>query len=96
MTHAATAQPLQTLTLGGGCFWCLDAVYRRVRGVVAVESVVEARSFEIVADPRLELGDVIGAVTEAGEHVVGRVVAVSVVLDDPGSRMRVDVEALLW
>ena len=38
MTHAATAQPLQTLTLGGGCFWCLDAVYRRVRGVVAVES----------------------------------------------------------
>jgi len=38
MTHAATAQPLQTLPLGGGCFWCLDAVYRRVRGVVAVES----------------------------------------------------------
>lgn len=38
MTHAAAAQPLQNLTLGGGCFWCLDAVYRRVRGVVAVES----------------------------------------------------------
>lgn len=62
----------------------------------ASQSVAEARSFEIVADPRLELGDVIGAVTEAGEHVVGRVVAVSVVLDDPGSRMRVDVEALSW
>ena len=24
--------------LGGGCFWCLDAVYRQVRGVTMVES----------------------------------------------------------
>jgi len=24
--------------LGGGCFWCLDAVYRRVSGVVSVKS----------------------------------------------------------
>lgn len=24
--------------LGGGCFWCLDAVYRRLRGVTSVES----------------------------------------------------------
>lgn len=28
----------QTLVLGGGCFWCLEAVYLRVRGVLAVES----------------------------------------------------------
>jgi peptide-methionine (S)-S-oxide reductase len=25
-------------TLGGGCFWCLEAVYRGVRGVSAVKS----------------------------------------------------------
>ena len=25
-------------TLGGGCFWCLDAVYRRIHGVLSVES----------------------------------------------------------
>lgn len=25
-------------TLGGGCFWCLDAVYRELRGVERVES----------------------------------------------------------
>jgi peptide-methionine (S)-S-oxide reductase len=24
--------------LGGGCFWCLDALFRRLRGVVHVES----------------------------------------------------------
>lgn len=29
---------LRELTVAGGCFWCLDAVYRRVRGVQAVES----------------------------------------------------------
>jgi peptide-methionine (S)-S-oxide reductase len=27
-----------TITLGGGCFWCTEAVYEQVRGVVAVES----------------------------------------------------------
>lgn len=27
---------LDTIVLGGGCFWCLDAVYRRVPGVVGV------------------------------------------------------------
>jgi peptide-methionine (S)-S-oxide reductase len=27
-----------TITLGGGCFWCTEAVYERVRGVLAVES----------------------------------------------------------
>jgi len=29
---------LETITLGGGCFWCLEAVYRLVDGVTAVES----------------------------------------------------------
>ena len=28
----------QTITLGGGCFWCTEAVYVRVRGVLDVES----------------------------------------------------------
>jgi peptide-methionine (S)-S-oxide reductase len=27
-----------SFVLGGGCFWCLDAVYRRIRGVTKVES----------------------------------------------------------
>lgn len=28
----------ELITLGGGCFWCTEAVYERVRGVLAVES----------------------------------------------------------
>lgn len=34
----STPSPLQTLTLGGGCFWCTEAVFVQVRGVVDVES----------------------------------------------------------
>ena len=37
-----TASPAQTgfnmATLAGGCFWCLEAVYDQMKGVVAVES----------------------------------------------------------
>ncbi|HLS33974.1 MAG TPA: peptide-methionine (S)-S-oxide reductase, partial [Brevibacterium sp.] len=29
---------MQTLTLGAGCFWCLDAVYQRTHGVSSVVS----------------------------------------------------------
>ncbi|WP_298831499.1 peptide-methionine (S)-S-oxide reductase MsrA [uncultured Piscinibacter sp.] len=32
------AGTIETITLGGGCFWCIEAVYERVRGVTAVES----------------------------------------------------------
>jgi peptide-methionine (S)-S-oxide reductase len=29
---------METATLGGGCFWCLEAVYDEMRGVESVES----------------------------------------------------------
>jgi peptide-methionine (S)-S-oxide reductase len=29
---------METATLGGGCFWCLEAVYSEMEGVSAVES----------------------------------------------------------
>jgi peptide-methionine (S)-S-oxide reductase len=29
---------IETITLGGGCFWCLEAVYEEVDGVESVES----------------------------------------------------------
>lgn len=38
-TPATPTDPTTALaTLGGGCFWCLDAVYRRLRGVTRVVS----------------------------------------------------------
>ena len=29
---------MTTFVLGGGCFWCIDAVYRQIKGVASVES----------------------------------------------------------
>jgi len=36
--HHATPSGYEIATLAGGCFWCLEAVYDRIRGVIAVES----------------------------------------------------------
>lgn len=33
-----TEEKTQSIVLGGGCFWCLDAVYVNVQGVLLVES----------------------------------------------------------
>jgi peptide-methionine (S)-S-oxide reductase len=38
MSQAAQNNPLETATLGGGCFWCLEAVYDELKGVVDVVS----------------------------------------------------------
>ncbi len=34
----AEPDPSTTATLAGGCFWCLDAVYRQLRGITSVVS----------------------------------------------------------
>jgi peptide-methionine (S)-S-oxide reductase len=49
----SSQQNHEIATLAGGCFWCLDAVYRQVKGVVEVVSgyiggQVEAPSYEAV------------------------------------------------
>jgi peptide-methionine (S)-S-oxide reductase len=33
-----TISQKQVATLGGGCFWCLEAVYDQLKGVISVES----------------------------------------------------------
>jgi peptide-methionine (S)-S-oxide reductase len=58
MTDTPTARPeYETATLGGGCFWCLDAVYRELRGVADVASgyaggTVPNPSYELVSSGR--------------------------------------------
>lgn len=36
--HSSHAPQGDLITLGGGCFWCTEAVFERVRGVLSVES----------------------------------------------------------
>ena len=33
-----SAPSIETATLGGGCFWCLEAVFESVKGVTSVKS----------------------------------------------------------
>ena len=42
---------LETATLGGGCFWCLEAIYQRVKGV---EKVVSGYAGGHVVNPTYE------------------------------------------
>jgi peptide-methionine (S)-S-oxide reductase len=37
LTMNANAK-LDTITLAGGCFWCMEAIYQRLNGVVSVQS----------------------------------------------------------
>jgi len=41
----------EEITLGGGCFWCLDAIYREIRGV---EKVLSGYSGGSIANPTYE------------------------------------------
>jgi len=34
----AKTSNIDTITLGGGCFWCVEAIYNRVNGILNVES----------------------------------------------------------
>jgi methionine-S-sulfoxide reductase len=36
--HSEKLSSLDTITLGGGCFWCVEAIYEKLKGVVKVES----------------------------------------------------------
>jgi len=38
MSDSLRAGPRERATLGGGCFWCLEAVYHQMKGVESVES----------------------------------------------------------
>jgi peptide-methionine (S)-S-oxide reductase len=38
MTDKSQNSNLEVATLAGGCFWCLEAVYDQLKGVVSVES----------------------------------------------------------
>ena len=57
-TKAPVAPPtLETITLGGGCFWCTEAVFEELKGVEKIESgysggTVASPSYEQVSTGR--------------------------------------------
>ena len=84
---------LQTITLGGGCFWCLDAVYAEVKGVLAVESGycnghTHKPSYEQVCTGSTGHNEVVKLVFDPAQISVREVLEVFFVIHDPTSLNR--------
>lgn len=79
---------LQTITLGGGCFWCLEAVYDKVRGVTDVESGYSngqaARpSYEAVCTGRTGCNEVVRLTFDPAEITLREILEIFFVIHDP-------------
>jgi peptide-methionine (S)-S-oxide reductase len=78
----------QTITLGGGCFWCTEAVYERVRGVVAVESGysnghVANPSYEQVCSGTTGHNEVVRVTFDPAQITLREVLEIFFVIHDP-------------
>ena len=79
---------IQTITLGGGCFWCVEAVYEKVRGVTAVESgycngQTLNPSYEQVCSGRTGHVEVVRVAFDPTEITLREVLEIFFVVHDP-------------
>jgi peptide-methionine (S)-S-oxide reductase len=79
---------LQTIVLGGGCFWCTEAVYVNVRGVTDVESgysngQVERPSYEQVCTGRTGHSEVVKLTFDPAQISVRQILEIFFVIHDP-------------
>jgi peptide-methionine (S)-S-oxide reductase len=79
---------LQTITLGGGCFWCTEAVYEMVDGVTAVESGysnghVNNPSYEQVCGGDTGHNEVVRVTFDAGRITLREVLEIFFHIYDP-------------
>ena len=78
---------LQTITLGGGCFWCTEAVYVQVRGVTDVESgysngQVSRPSYEDVCSGRTGSNEVVKLTYDPAEISLTEILEIFFVVHD--------------
>lgn len=81
-------QTNQTITLGGGCFWCTEAVYVRVKGVLDVESgycngETLQPSYEQVCTGRTGHNEVVKLVYDPAQISVREILEVFFLIHDP-------------
>jgi len=79
---------LQTITLGGGCFWCTEAVFVKVRGVTDVESGysnghVLHPSYEQVCGGDTGHNEVVKLVYDPAQISLGEILEIFFVIHDP-------------
>lgn len=84
----------QTITLGAGCFWCLEAVYQQVRGVHQVESGYsnghrpERPSYEQVCTGQTGYVEVVRVAFEDAQISLRDILAIFFTIHDPTSLNR--------
>jgi len=84
---------IETITLGGGCFWCTEAVYEQVRGVLEVQSGysnghVEHPSYEQVCSGETGHAEVVRLRFDPGALPLADVLAIFFATHDPTTRNR--------
>ena len=84
---------LQTITLAGGCFWCLEAVYELVDGVQSVESGyanghVASPSYEQVCGGDTGHAEVVQLRFDADRISLREVLEIFFSIHDPTTRNR--------
>ena len=88
-----TAQATETAILGGGCFWCLDAVFRDLEGVLDVESgyaggSVAKPSYEAVCSGRTGHAEVVKVTFDPAKLCYADLLRVFFSIHDPTTRNR--------
>jgi peptide-methionine (S)-S-oxide reductase len=78
----------QTIALGGGCFWCTEAVYKEVQGVTDVESGysnghVEQPSYEQVCTGRTGHNEVVKLSYDPARISTRQILEIFFVVHDP-------------
>lgn len=81
-------QNTQTITLAGGCFWCLEAVYVHVKGVLDVESGysnghVQQPTYEQVCTGRTGHAEVVKLVFDPAQISLREILEIFFVIHDP-------------
>jgi peptide-methionine (S)-S-oxide reductase len=83
----------QTIVLGGGCFWCTEAVYVKVKGVTDVESGysnghVERPSYEQVCTGATGHNEVVKLTYDPSQITLGQILEIFFVIHDPTTMNR--------
>ena len=77
----------QTITLGGGCFWCTEAVFVKVRGITDVESgysngQVKQPSYEDVCSGRTGCNEVVKLTYDPTDITLNEILEIFFVVHD--------------
>ena len=89
---------LETITLGGGCFWCTESVFVDVKGVHDVESgycngLTEHVTYEQVCTGRTGHNEVVKLVFDPDEISLREILEIFFVIHDPTSLNRQGADA---